>query len=119
MNSQRSNAWKFWLGIAAGAAAGYYLNSDEGRRARRQAVTKANEYGTQIQEKAQVTYQQAAENVNGVLEKGKEQAGRFQKQAKSTINQVSSSLKSTVDASTKAVKKSVKEGQEKINTITV
>lgn len=118
MSNQRSNAWKFWLGLAAGAAAGYYLNSDEGRAARRQAANKANEYGSQIQEQAQITYRQAADGVNTAMEKGKVQAGRLQEQAKTTIDQVSSSLKSTVNATANTIRNNARNAQNHVEEIT-
>ena len=45
---------KFWfiLGAVAGIAAGYYLNSDKGRRMRRDAGDQLARYGSAISEKA-------------------------------------------------------------------
>lgn len=56
MNSNYQNdnnsgkGWALGFGLLAGIAVGYYLNSNEGRAARRKAQVRFDEYGNQISE---------------------------------------------------------------------
>ncbi|PHI19355.1 hypothetical protein CEQ90_13440 [Lewinellaceae bacterium SD302] len=46
---KKSNSgWALGLGLLAGAAIGYYLNSNEGRRMRNNIQSEFNDYGNQI-----------------------------------------------------------------------
>jgi gas vesicle protein len=67
----------FLLGIAAGAAAGWYLNSDRGRKVRHESAQAIGEWS-----------EKAAENAQHIVEKSKnyaeDLAHKFQAKAKST-----------------------------------
>lgn len=48
-NNANAGLW-FLLGVAVGAAGAYYLQSEDGKRLRRQVAEQANELGTQVNE---------------------------------------------------------------------
>ena len=58
-NSNNSN-WKLAVGVLAGAIAGYWLNSDKGRRVRSELQDTATQYGNQA-----VTYVKDQANTVG------------------------------------------------------
>lgn len=63
--------WKFGLGLLAGAAAGYWLNTTEGKRFRQQTQNQLNEYGEQAGQYLAETAERAENSLNEYTEKGK------------------------------------------------
>lgn len=47
-NSNANTRWALGFGLLAGAAIGFYLNSNEGRRMRNNVQNEFNDYGEQI-----------------------------------------------------------------------
>lgn len=114
MNNQQNDSGKGWalgFGLLAGIAIGYYLNSNEGRAARRKAQVQFDEYGNQITEYGQQVSQQVTERANLLadeaktkLEEGKQWAGSTAESIKSTVNEKATALKTTVTEKTNALK---------------
>lgn len=97
MSNQRRNNGLFWLGLVAGAAAGYWLNSDRGRKFQQDTADKAKEYGSQIKETSQQQIEQLSSNVNQWIEQGQTYASDIQTVLKERINTASSKAKTAVN----------------------
>lgn len=119
-SNDNSKGWALGFGLLAGIAIGYYLNSNEGRAARRKAAVRFDEYGNQISEYSQQVSQQVSERANSLaenaktkLEEGKQWAGTTADNLKTTINEKTSALKSSATETVSSVEESFKRGVDK------
>lgn len=87
MEDRSKKGLLFLLGVAAGAAAGYYINSEEGKKVRRQAADRVNEFGQEVETRARDQFDQFSSNLNEAVDRSKHYA-----------DDVSSNLKSRIDA---------------------
>jgi gas vesicle protein len=92
MSTSQNNNWKIAFGVLAGAVAGYWLNSDQGRKTRKAAREAALEYSNEAAQFAQEKANAIAEGAKGLYEQGVH-----------ALDQVSSSIKSTVMHSTDSI----------------
>lgn len=123
MNNHNDNSSKGWIlgfGLLAGIAVGYYLNSNEGRAARRKAQVRFDEYGNQISDYGHQVSQQVSERANRLaedakhkLEESKQWAGNTADSLKSTINQKATALRSGAAETVESVENSFKRGVNK------
>lgn len=122
MNSNDNSNKGFILGfgLLAGIAIGYYLNSNEGRAARRRAQVRFDEYGNQITEYSHQVSQQVSQKANHLteeakkkLEEGKNWAGETADSIKSTITDKATALRNTATETVHSVEDSFKRGVNK------
>lgn len=59
----------FFGGVAAGIAAGYYINSDHGRKLRTEAADKVIDLESKIEAKVKEAFDAAKEKVNNIASK--------------------------------------------------
>jgi hypothetical protein len=59
----------FFGGVAAGIAAGYYLNSDQGRKLRTEAADKVIDLEARIEAKVKEAFEATKEKVNNIAGK--------------------------------------------------
>jgi uncharacterized membrane-anchored protein YhcB (DUF1043 family) len=119
-NDDNSKGWALGFGLLAGIAIGYYLNSNEGRAARRKAAVRFDEYGNQITEYSQEVSQQVSQRANELaddakakFEESKQWAGSTADSLKSTINEKTTALKTSATETVNTVEDSFKRGVEK------
>lgn len=126
-NQNSGKGWALGFGLLAGIAIGYYLNSNEGRAARRQARVQFDEYGNQINEYGQVISSRANEFVNDAKHRGSEvidqvktESQRIAEEAKNKIDaskdwatNVADDVESSFKRGVKKAKSSVKTAAEK------
>jgi uncharacterized membrane-anchored protein YhcB (DUF1043 family) len=123
MNNNNDNSSKGWIlgfGLLAGIAVGYYLNSNEGRAARRKAQVRFDEYGNQISEYGHQVSQQVSDRANQLseeakqkLEEGKQWADETAGSLKSTINEKATALRTGAADTVESVENSFKRGVNK------
>ncbi len=123
MNNHNDNSNKGWIlgfGLLAGIAIGYYLNSNEGRAARRKAQVRFDEYGNQISEYSHQVSQQVSERAGALadeakqkLEDSKQWADETADTLKSTLNKKTSALRTSATDAVNTVENSFKRGVEK------
>ena len=87
-----ANNWKFGLGLLAGAAAGYWLNTAEGRRFRKRAQQQFNEASEQAGQYIAETSQQLDKNVTEYKSKGQ----AFLEDSKNKVQQKTDQIKAAV-----------------------
>ena len=83
--------WALGFGLLAGIAIGYYLNSNEGRAARRKAQVRFDEYGNQVSEKYNEYAEQARVKGQEYAETARQQLASTREWANSTAEQVKNS----------------------------
>jgi len=114
MSNSKKNSGLFWLGLVAGAAAGYWLNSDRGRRFQKDTADKAKEYGSQIKETSQQQIEQLSSNVNQWIEQGQTYANDIQSVMKDKINTASSKAKTVVNDAETSFQKGARKAKEAV-----
>ncbi len=82
MSDQKNQNWKLGFGLLAGALAGYWLNSNQGRRVRKEMQTSAVEYTSQATDYIKTQ----AENLSSV-------AGEYIDQSKEAVQQAALTVK--------------------------
>jgi len=119
-NDSSNKGWALGFGLLAGIAVGYYLNSNEGRAARRKAQVRFDEYGNQITEYSQQVSQQVSERASTLadeakvkLEESKQWAGNTADTVKSTISEKATALKNSTSEKVGGVEDSFKRGVDK------
>lgn len=79
-NQDSSDAYKYILafvgGIAAGVALGFYLNSNQGKKLRKQFTNRMSEMEAEIESKVS----SAMEEINKLADKGSKAMGREQEE---------------------------------------
>ena len=85
-NRSSGSGWRFWLGLALGAAAGYYLNSEEGRR-----------WGRDLNERARMELGNLSEKAGDALQRSKHVADRTRTNLKQKVSQLSSAAENALD----------------------
>jgi phage-related tail protein len=108
--------WALGFGLLAGVALGYYLNSNEGRAARRKAQVQFDEYGNQISEYGTQVQQQVSERASALseeaknkLEESKHWANAKAESLKTSVSETTASLKNTVNEKSAAFKSGTNE----------
>ncbi|MEM8527392.1 MAG: YtxH domain-containing protein [Bacteroidota bacterium] len=114
MSNQRRNNGLFWLGLVAGAAAGYWLNSDKGRKFQQDTADRAKVYGSQIKENSQQQIEQLSSNVNKWIEQGQSYASDLQTVMKDKINTASAKAKTVVNNTESSFQKGARKAKEAV-----
>jgi len=102
MEKQRKNGLLFLLGVAVGAAAGYYFNSDEGRKVRRETEKKLNEFSNDVNVSAKEQFNHLSANMNDMVDRSRHY-----------VDDVSSVVKQRVDKLAKTSEDKSAEGMRK------
>ncbi|HPN71422.1 MAG TPA: YtxH domain-containing protein [Saprospiraceae bacterium] len=82
------------VGIAAGAVAGYYLNSDKGREQRKNAAAKAKE----LNENLKATTSEYVDLAKEKLDTAKDNFATVKESAKQSVADFASNVKSTINS---------------------
>jgi ElaB/YqjD/DUF883 family membrane-anchored ribosome-binding protein len=105
MKENRNSGWKFWLGLAAGVAAGFYLNSEEGRRIRREATDRAGRLSRDLNDRARTEFGTLSVKAGDVLQRSKSVADRARTNLKQKIGQFSSVAEDVLDRTEESIEK--------------
>lgn len=89
------------LGLLAGAAIGYYLNSNEGRKVRSNIAAEFNEYGEQI---------------GGIASEAGRMAGNYANEARFQGQQFASSARSRANEVANATRENINSGKDWVTT---
>jgi len=74
----------FFSGIAAGIAAGFYLNSEHGRHFRQDTMEKLSSFESKIEDKVKSAFKNAKETAKQTAASVEDKAQKFQKEADRT-----------------------------------
>ena len=112
---ESNSGWKFWVGLAAGIAAGWYLNSEEGRQWRRQTAERLNEWTDEVNEIAQKEANQLSARASESLEKSKEYADTTRDKLKRKVKDASKSAEELIDKTEESFEKAADWANKKLN----
>lgn len=127
MSDRRSdNGWKFGLGIIAGAALGFWLNSEQGKKVRRDTSQQINDYSNQASAYTKQKYSeaqdgmnsainQAQSGLNSAIEKGQELLTELTKYAKNTVSRTADSAETALENAGDSIEKGARKAKAKVN----
>lgn len=116
MNTRKRNL--FGLGVLAGAAIGYWLNTEQGKAVRRQASGKVNELGQVASEYIKENAAQIKQTATSTLEQGQEIVNNLTTQAKDTINNAADTAEDRLDTANHSLQNGISKARSKIETET-
>lgn len=102
-----ANNWKLGLGLLAGAAAGYWLNTSEGRRFRKRAQSQLNDYSENAGQYLAEQTDRAEEGFNRYVGKGKELIEQGKETAQEKRLELKNNLISGADTTADAAERTV------------
>jgi gas vesicle protein len=114
MEDRSKKGLLFLLGVVAGAAAGYYINSEEGKRARRQAAQRVNEFGHEMEERARGQIDQFSSNLNEAVDRSKHYANDVTSNLKSRIDSLAGRSRQTLIRAENAYEANIQKAKRKI-----
>lgn len=121
-----NNGWKIGLGLIAGAALGYWLNTEQGKKVRRETSDQINTYGnkastftkekySQAQEGMNHAVNQAQSGLNSAIERGQELLNELSTYAKNTISRTADKAEASVETASNSLEKGIKKAKSKVN----
>ncbi len=117
MEKRRRNGLLFLLGVAVGAAAGYYANSDEGRQVRRETGDKLNEFGNEMSTSAKEQMDQLSQNMNRAVDRSKHYVDDVGSTLKSRINTLAKASEERTNQEMVKAKRKIRKGIRKLEEI--
>lgn len=102
-----ANNWKLGLGLLAGAAAGYWLNTAEGRRFRQRTQGQINDYSEQAGQFVAEKSEMLEQGVNEYVEKGKQLIDDSKQLAQEKKLTLKNNLMSGADSTAEAAERGV------------
>lgn len=96
-NYDNGSGWKFWFGLFAGIAAGMYLNSDHGRRFRKESSERLNQLSKELNEKALTEVDKFSGIASESIEKSKDYAGKAKTTLKEKVEKASHVVEDLID----------------------
>ena len=116
MDNNKSNSnWKIILGLAAGAAAGWWLNSDKGRKWRKDTSEALSETGTKFNEQARIQLENAQASLEQTIEKSREYVDSMSNAVKGKIDEFRTTAKEKVEEVESAYEKGTRKAKAKLN----
>lgn len=100
-----NDSFKFIAGIVAGAAIGFWLNSNKGRKWRSDTTEVVTDYSQQIGEQASARYGQAKESLHAAVETGNEYVSTAKDNLKTGMDQIADTAKSAMSKTEDAFQK--------------
>jgi len=82
MSREKDRLLGLGIGLIAGGAIGYWLNSEQGKEARQKATEKASEYGQMATDYARENANMLQEKADNTLESGKKYVEKVAARAK-------------------------------------
>ena len=111
---KKNTGFALLFGMAAGAALGWWLNSDRGRAWRRNAADTVSDYSTQVSQKAAEGVEVAKETVSQAVEKGKVYADNVSEVLKEKATTYAENATNVVEKTGDALKEGAEKARQKI-----
>lgn len=105
------------LGVAVGAAAGYYANSDEGRKVRRETGDRLNEFGNEMSDSAKAQMDQLSENMNRAVGRSRHYVDDVSATLKNRINTLAKASENRTNREMDKAKRKIRKGIRKLEQI--
>ena len=115
MAQKKKSGILFLLGAAVGAAAGYYLNSESGRKFRSETTQKANELAEKAEVRTKEGIGQFKTGFDSAIEKSKEVITDAKGTMKEKLAKLESKSESALDTAENAYRRGAEEARSRIN----
>lgn len=109
-----NNGWKFGLGLLAGAALGYWLNSEQGRKVRKDTSDQITTYTNQATDYTKEKVSAAQTSLNTSIEKAQELLQNLTEYAKNTISRTANSAEATLEKAESRLEKGMNKAKNKV-----
>lgn len=93
MSKNGGNFISLLIGTALGVTAGFYLNSQEGKKLRKKVLKRLDEMETSIEEKVSRAYNELKGRVSDTADKVKEVSNSANQKVKETSNSINDKIK--------------------------
>ncbi|MEL6924631.1 MAG: hypothetical protein AAFO94_11355 [Bacteroidota bacterium] len=115
------SGWTFFIGAAAGAALGFWLNSDKGRIWRAETSQKVNETGQKISDGAAEQWETTKSSVNTAIDNSKSYVNQITDKAKDLASKYTNRTERVVTEKVEEIESAYEKGantaKTKINNI--
>src|SRR5690606_31395994 len=111
MAQKRKSGILFLLGAAVGAAAGYYLNSESGKKLRAETSNKANELAEKAEAKTKEGLQQFKSGFESAIEKSKDVINDASGVVKEKLSRLESKSEHILDTAENAYRRGAEEAR--------
>lgn len=115
MKDERRSTWKFWAGLAAGVVAGMYLNSDQGRKMRKDTGEQLNRWGQDFSDRARDEFDHLSKRAGEAIENSKDYADKAKNNLKENIGKLSHSAEDFLDKTKEGYEKAANWATSKVN----
>lgn len=105
------------LSVAAGAVAGWWLNSEKGRKFRKDTAEKAVEIGAEVKETTKEQISNLSSSVKDAANRSQNFVANASDSIKSGLNQLVNSTEETIDEGQNAFKNGSEKAKQKIKQI--
>ena len=95
MQNNQDDHTKFIIGFAVGLAAGWWLNSEEGKAFRKNSGEKINEFGTTVSDRATDISQKTSEQFDTVSKQVKSSIAQGRNYATDFVNTIKKKVRMT------------------------
>jgi len=113
--NNRGGLFTFLVGIAAGAAAGYYLSTEEGRRMREKLSEKTGEFTDEARSYAKETSEKVNHKLDEAMEQGRHYVNDLSETVKHKVDEYGSVAREKIDQTSSAFQEGVSRGKTKLN----
>lgn len=115
MAQKRKSGILFLLGAAVGAAAGYYLNTESGKKLRADTSQKANELAEKAEAKTKEGLEQFKSGFDSAIEKSKDVIADASGVVKNKLSRLENKSESVLDTAENAYRRGAEEARSHIN----
>ncbi len=115
MAQKRKSGILFLLGAAVGAAAGYYLNSESGKKLRAETSQKANELAEKAEAKTKEGLNQFKSGFDSAIEKSKDVLAEATETVKHRLARMENKTEDVLDKAESAYRRGAEDARMHIN----
>lgn len=115
MAQKRKSGILFLLGAAVGAAAGYYLNTESGKKLRAETSQKANELAEKAESKTKEGLHQFKSGFDSAVEKSKDVISEATESVKHKLSRMENKSENMLDTAENAYRRGAEEARSHIN----
>ncbi|MBY5960176.1 YtxH domain-containing protein [Membranicola marinus] len=115
MAQKKKSGILFLLGAAVGAAAGYYLNSESGRKLRTETSNKANELAEKAEARTKEGIHQFKSGFDSAVEKSKEAISEASETVKERLARLEGKSENILETAENAYQRGAEEARSRIN----
>ena len=115
MAQKRKSGILFLLGAAVGAAAGYYLNSESGKKLRAETSQKANQLAEKAETKTKEGLNQFKSGFDSAIEKSKDVLAEATETVKHRLTRMENKTEDVLDKAESAYRRGAEDARMHIN----